>query len=118
MKKIILFVPFFAALTIAAQNVGIGTNTPQATLDVKGNQRIGGTANYITFDSASAKIEWKNAYIYAPVSQALMKHSAAADGLFYNNIGGDGKIEYHNASGNPVFYTGFVSGNGYFSRRF
>ena len=94
MKKIILHAPFFAALTIAAQNVGIGNNTPQATLDVKGNQRMGGTANYMTFDSASVKIEWKNANIYAPVSQALMKHSAAANGLVCDNVGGEGKIEY------------------------
>ena len=118
MKKINSLIFLVFTINAAAQNVGIGTNTPQATLDVKGNQRIGGTANYMTFDSASAKIEWKNAYIYAPVSQALMKHSAAADGLFYNNIGGDGKIEYRNASGNPVFYTRFISGDGYFSRRF
>ena len=115
MKKIILLALFFAAQNATAQNIGIGTNTPQATLDVKGNQRIGGTSNYMTFDSLSAKIEWKNAYLYAPVSQALMKHSAAADGLFYNNIGGLGKIEYRNALGNPVFYTSFMTGDGYFS---
>jgi len=118
MKKTALTILIFNCLHFSnAQNVGIGTITPQATLDVKGNQRIGGTSNYMTFDSSSAKIEWKNAYIYAPVSQALMKHSAAADGLFYNNIGGIGKIEYRNASGNPVFYTSFISGDGYFSNR-
>ena len=117
MKKWMLLSVIITSYTLCAQNIGIGTNTPQATLDVKGNQRIGGVSNYMTFDSASAKIEWKNAYIYAPGSQALMKHSAAADGLFYNNIGGGGKIEYRNATGNPVFYTSFVSGDGYFSNR-
>ena len=113
MKKIILLVSFFAALTAAAQNTGIGTNTPQATLDVKGSQRIGGTVSYMRYDS-SGKIEWINSSLYVPGSQALMTHSAAADGLFYNNTGGIGKIEYRNAIGQPVFYTSFVSGDGYF----
>jgi hypothetical protein len=45
-----------------------------------------------------------------------MQHSAAADGLFYNNTAPvTGQLEYRNASGNPVFYTNFVNGNGYFS---
>ena len=39
----LLSATFFAQ----AQNVGIGTTTPQTTLDVKGNQRIGGVNSYI-----------------------------------------------------------------------
>lgn len=98
-----------------SQNVGIGTTTPQATLDVKGNHRIGGLSSYLSFDSATGRMEWKNTNLYVPVSQALMKHSAAGDGLFYNNtVPTSGQLEYRNALGEPVFYSNFTNGNGYF----
>ncbi|MBC7851448.1 MAG: hypothetical protein H7Y31_17020 [Chitinophagaceae bacterium] len=41
---------------LRSQNIGINTNTPQATLDVRGNQRFGGSAKYITFDSISGRV--------------------------------------------------------------
>lgn len=117
MKKEFLLLPFLTvALFGSAQNTGIGTSTPQATLDVKGNQRIGGSTRYMTFDSASGKIEWKNSNLFIPVSQYLFQHSAAADGLYYNNNAPtSGQLEYRNAIGYPVFYTNFINGNGYFS---
>jgi hypothetical protein len=116
MKKRYSFVCLLALSFYAnAQNVGINTTNPQATLDVKGNYRFGGNSQYMSFDSLSGKIGWTNTYLFAPVSQALMKHSAAADGLFYNNSGGvNGQLEYRNAAGNAVFYTNFTNGNGYF----
>ena len=105
----------FISTTALAQNVGIGTATPQVTLDVKGNQRLGGTTSFTTFDSLSGKIEWRNANLYVPVSQYLLQHSAAGDGLYYNNNAPiSGQLEYRNAFGNPVFYTNFTNGNGYF----
>ncbi|WP_462252187.1 hypothetical protein [Ferruginibacter sp.] len=119
MKKILLLLcSIVVTVFVDAQNVGIGTATPQATLDVKGNQRFGGAIHFTTYDSISGKIEWKNSNLYVPVSQYLMQHSAAADGLYYNNSGGiSGQLEYRNALGNPVFYTNFLTGNGYFKGR-
>ncbi len=122
MKQFSFFILCFWAVTsflisekAQSQNVGIGTTTPQATLDVKGNQRIGGLSSYVTFDSATGRMEWKNTNLYVPVSQALMKHSAAGDGLFYNNtVPTSGQLEYRNALGEPVFYSNFTNGNGYF----
>lgn len=106
---------FVLWINCPGQNVGIGTTSPQATLDVKGNHRLGGLSSFITYDSATGRIEWKNSNLYVPVTQALMKHSAAADGLFYNNTAPvSGQLEYRNAAGEPVFYTNFTNGNGYF----
>jgi hypothetical protein len=115
MKKLIFLIISTFSQTLMAQNVGINTTTPQATLDVKGNQRLGGNIHFTTFDSLGGKIEWRNANLYVPVSQYLMQHSAAADGLYYNNNAPiNGQLEYRNATGNPVFFTNFTSGNGYF----
>ncbi len=116
--KQILFITAISLLTLKApaQNTGIGTSTPQATLDVKGNQRIGGVNKFMTFDSVSGKIEWRNSNLYMPSSQYLFQHSAAQDGLYYNNNAPiSGQLEYRNAAGNPVFYTNFINGNGYFA---
>jgi hypothetical protein len=116
--KQILFITAISLLTLKApaQNTGIGTSTPQATLDVKGNQRIGGVNKFMTFDSVSGKIEWRNSNLYMPSSQYLFQHSAAQDGLYYNNNAPiSGQLEYRNAAGNPVFFTNFINGNGYFS---
>lgn len=99
------------SLTASAQNVGIGTALPQATLDVKGNHRFGGISKYITYDSISGKIIWNNSNLYVPSSQYIMQHSASAEGLYYNN----GQLEYKNQTGNPVFYTNWTNGNAFFS---
>ncbi len=118
MKKSLWLFILLLSQTLIAQNVGIGTTTPLSTLDVKGNQRIGGTSTYMGYDSISGKILWTNSNLFVPVSQALMKHSAAGDGLFYNNSGGvTGQLEYRNAIGEPVFFTNFTNGLGYFKSR-
>jgi Head domain of trimeric autotransporter adhesin len=119
MKKILLLSSLLtSAFFCTGQYVGIGTTTPQSTLDVKGNHRFGGNSTYMSFDTLSGKMIWWNSYLFAPVSQTLMKHSAAADGLFYNNTAPvSGQLEYRNATGNPVFYTNFINGNGYFKSR-
>ena len=117
MKSLLVIISVFLCSHFGvSQNVGIGTTSPQATLDVKGNQRIGGINSYLAFDSLSGKIDWRNANLFVPVTQRLIQHSAAADGLFYNNTAPvSGQLEYRNATGNPVFYTNFTNGNGYFA---
>jgi len=113
-SSIIVFLLFLTGKTFS-QNVGINTPTPQSTLDVKGNHRFGGNSSFISFDSATGRIVWNNTNLYVPVTQALMKHSAAGDGLFYNNtFPVSGQLEYRNAFGEPVFFSNFISGNGYF----
>jgi hypothetical protein len=104
---LLLAVPFFAN----AQNVGINTTAPQATLDVRGSQRTGGITNYVKYDSATGKIEWVGASLFTPISQQIIKHSASSEGLY----AGGGKLDYRNSSGTPVFYSDWTNGNGYFS---
>lgn len=109
--KFFLFISFvgfgFAAV---AQNVGINITTPQATLDVRGNQRFGGVNKFLSYDSISGKFGWTNSYLFVPNAQYLMQHSASAEGLYYGNS----QLEYRNHLGNPVFYTNWNNGNGYF----
>ncbi len=96
---------------VQAQNVGINITTPQATLDVRGSQRTGGISNYIKYDSATGRIEWVGASLFTPISQQIIKHSASSEGMY----AGGGKLEYRNSIGNPVFYSDWTNGNGYFS---
>jgi hypothetical protein len=100
-----------SAAKLPAQNIGINTTTPQATLDVRGTQRTGGISNYITYDSATGKIQWVGASLFTPVSQQIIRHSASSEGLY----AGGGKLDYRNSSGTPVFYSDWTNGNGYFS---
>ena len=112
MKKKLLLLLFLAAAFFAdAQNVGINTTSPQASLDVKGTERVGGINNYIKYDSATGRIEWNGASIFAPVSQQIIRHSASSEGLY----AGGGRLEYREDHGNPVFFSDWTNGNGYFS---
>ncbi len=119
MKKKFIFLCLLSLSFYAnAQHVGINTTNPQATLDVRGNIRLGGINHFTAYDSISGKIDWRNSNLYVPVTQYLMQHSAAGDGLFYNNSGGvSGQLEYRNEFGNPVFFTNFTNGKGYFKGR-
>ena len=105
----VLLLPFHSL----SQNLGIGTNNPQATLDLRGNYRLGGQNRFLTFDSLSGKIGWSNSFLYVPVDAQLIQHSASAEGLYYANS----SLQYLNQIGNPVFSTNFNTGAGYFSGR-
>jgi hypothetical protein len=54
-KKLFFLCVLSLPVFINAQNVGINTNSPQATLDVRGNQRFGGASQYLSYDSLSGK---------------------------------------------------------------
>ena len=109
-RIIILLVLLYINQNIKAQNVGIGTTAPSATLDVRGNQRFGGINNFIAYDSGSGNINWNNSHLFLPNNQQLIQHSASAEGLFYNNSA----LEYRNQFGNPVFSTNWNTATGYF----
>jgi len=99
--------PFYSL----GQNLGIGTNNPQATLDLRGNYRLGGQSMFLSYDSLSGKIGWSNSFLYVPVDAQLIQHSASAEGLYYANS----SLQYLNQFGNPVFSTNWNNGSGYFS---
>ncbi len=111
MKKQFLVLAFGLCVNLAnAQNfVGINTTNPQASLDVRGSQRVGGSSNYMHYDSATGRIQWIGAALYVPVSQQIIRHSATSEGLY----AGGGKLEYRNTT-DPVFFSD-LNGNGYFS---
>src|SRR4051812_12557101 len=96
-------------LVVHAQNAGVNTTNPQASLDVRGTQRVGGLSNYTFYDSATGRIQWIGAALYAPVSQQIIRHSASGEGLY----AGGGRLEYRNTTA-PVFYSDWTTGNGYF----
>jgi hypothetical protein len=60
MKTILLFaIGLMLCISCFSQNTGVGTTTPQATLDIKGNLRVGGvTTNHFTYDSTTGKFTW------------------------------------------------------------
>lgn len=109
MKNGILLSLCFSSYCSFAQNVGIGTASPQATLDVRGNMRTGGLSKFISFDSVSGKISWNNANLFVPTAQYLMQHSASAEGLYYGN----NKLLYRGIT-DTAFYTDWQNGGGYF----
>ena len=96
-----------------SQNLGIGTNNPQSTLDLRGNYRLGGQNKFLTYDSLSGKIGWSNSFLYVPTGAQLIQHSASAEGLYYANT----SLQYLDQFGNPVFSTNWNNGSGYFSSR-
>src|SRR6185503_7740586 len=112
-KLLLLFLILTNGPLTAQNNVGIGTNTPQAKLDVKGGLRVGGINNSLQYDSLSGKFSWNNSYIWANGPQYLMMHSASAEGLYYGNS----QLEYRYQDGTPRFFTNWSTGNGYFYGR-
>jgi hypothetical protein len=114
MKRFIYTMIFAIMLTTvnAQTNVGINTTNPQASLDVRGSERVGGATNYTKYDSATGRIEWVGAALFAPASQQIIRHSASSEGLY----AGGGRLEYRNTTV-PVFFTDWTTGNGYFRSR-
>src|SRR3981081_1728529 len=102
-----VFLGLLSGSALTAQNVGINTTSPQATLDVSGSQRVGGNSNYIKYDSATGKIEWVGASLFTTSSQQIIKHSASAEGMY----AGGNKLDYRNSTGTPVFYSDWTNGN-------
>lgn len=115
MKRMLYYMIFVLLLPFHSlcQNLGIGTNNPQSTLDLRGNYRLGGQNRFLTYDSLSGKIGWSNSFLYVPGGAQLIQHSASAEGLYYANS----SLQYLNQIGNPVFSTNWNTGVSYFSGR-
>jgi hypothetical protein len=112
MKKLLFcLLAFLLSASAQSQNVGINTQTPVTTLDVRGGFRVGGINNFLLYDSASGKFTWRNSYLFLPTPQYIIQHSASAEGLYYSNS----RLQYLNSTGNPVFFSDWSTGNGYFS---
>ncbi len=114
--KFLLFFACFVGCNInavAQLNIGIGTSSPQAKLDIVKSFRVGGitsNSSYLFYDSATGNFNWNNSNLFVPANQALMRHSASTnEGLYYNS----GQLEYRNASGLKQFATNWINGDGY-----
>jgi hypothetical protein len=111
MKKVIITTVLgtISFLPYAQTSVGVNTTNPQASLDVRGSQRVGGINNYMQYDSVTGRVQWIGSALYTPISQQIIKHSASSEGLY----AGGGRLEYRNTTV-PVFYSDWTNGNGYF----
>ena len=70
-----LFILLFIQIA-NGQNVGIGTISPQAKLDVTNSFRVGGANKYLFYDSTSGKFIWNDSTLFIPVPQQIIQHSA------------------------------------------
>lgn len=112
MKKLLWLCCIAMSQSILAQNVGIHTTNPQTSLDVRGNLHLGGASKFMSYDTASGRIVWNNSNLFVPTTQYLIRHSASSEGLYYNNA----QLSYVNATGNPVFFTNWNTGNSFIRR--
>lgn len=106
-----LFILLFTSciLTTHAQNVfpktgnvGIGTKQPATTLQVTGTTRLGGKANYISFDTTGAfSFTGTGAYKIAGDKYVFQYGSNLNYGLFFNATAS--QYEFRNGLAAPVF---------------
>jgi len=105
----------FSLVNAQSTNVGIGTSSPQARLDVLNSIRIGGltpNSSYLSYDSSSGNFIWRNSSLFVPASQPLIRHSATgSQGLYYNS----GQLQYQNDVGIKQFSINWTTGDGYIS---
>jgi hypothetical protein len=104
--SVILLFSLVSSIQGITQNVGIGTTTPQARLDVVNSFRAGGATTYFSYDS-SGRIIWSNSFIYAPSAQTLIRNAKTS--VQYNNQ----QLEYRDSANIPVFYSNWNTGNAF-----